>query len=175
MEMKNKISAIAAFCIPLGLIFSFGFSQPVGGNRSKPNVIVILTDDMGFSDIGCFGSEIKTPNIDRLASHGVAFTQFYNTARCSPTRASLLTGLYPHQAGMGHLSTENFNEAGYTDDLSKNAVTLAEVFQQAGYATYMSGKWHVAKNLSKSGDRSNWPCQRGFQRFFGTLNGSGSF
>lgn len=173
--MKIKISTIAVLFIPLGLVFSHAFSQPVAGSSNKPNVIVILTDDMGFSDIGCFGSEIKTPNIDRLASHGVAFTQFYNTARCSPTRASLLTGLYPHQAGMGHLSSENFNEAGYTDDLSRNAVTLAEVFQQAGYATYMSGKWHVAKNLGKSGDQSNWPCQRGFQRFFGTLNGSGSF
>jgi arylsulfatase len=76
---------------------------------------------------------------------------------------------------MGHLSTENYKEAGYTDDLSKNAVTMAEVFQQAGYATYMAGKWHIAKNISKQGDQSNWPCQRGFQRFFGTLNGSGSF
>ena len=141
----------------------------------KPNVIVILTDDMGYSDIGCFGSEIRTPNLDRLAANGLAFTKFYNTARCSPSRASLLTGLYPHQAGMGHLSTENFKEPGYTDDLSKNAVTMAEVFQQAGYATYMTGKWHIAKSISKQGDQSNWPCQRGFQRFFGTLNGSGSF
>ena len=95
----------------------------------KPNVIVILTDDMGYSDIGCFGSEIRTPNLDRLAANGLAFTKFYNTARCSPSRASLLTGLYPHQAGMGHLSTENFKEPGYADDLSKNAVTMAEVFQ----------------------------------------------
>lgn len=144
-------------------------------SSKKPNVIVILTDDMGYSDIGCFGSEISTPNIDRLAGNGVRFTQFYNTARCSPTRASLLTGLYPHQAGMGHLSTENFKEPGYTDDLSKNAVTMAEVFQQAGYATYMTGKWHVSKSITKEGDKSNWPMQRGFQRFFGTLNGSGSF
>jgi arylsulfatase len=141
----------------------------------RPNVIVILTDDMGFSDIGCFGSEIRTPNIDKLAANGLRFTHFYNTARCSPSRASLLTGLYPHQAGMGHLSTENFIEPGYTDDLSKNAVTMAEVFQQAGYATYMTGKWHIAKSMATQGDQSNWPCQRGFQRFFGTLNGSGSF
>jgi len=141
----------------------------------KPNVIVILTDDMGYSDVGCFGSEIKTPNIDRLAQNGLSFTHFYNTGRCSPTRASLLTGLYPHQAGMGHLSTENYKELGYVDDLSKNAVTLAEVFKQAGYATYMTGKWHIAKNLKKEGDKSNWPCQRGFERYFGTLNGSGSY
>ncbi len=142
---------------------------------SKPNVIVILTDDMGYSDIGCYGSEIRTPNIDRLASNGLRFTQFYNTARCSPSRASLLTGLYPHQAAMGHLSTENFAQPGYADDLSKQAVTLAEVFKEAGYSTYMTGKWHVSKNMKASGDMSNWPIQRGFQRYFGTLNGSGSF
>lgn len=143
--------------------------------QKKPNVIVILTDDMGYSDIGCFGSEIKTPNIDKLAKNGLSFTHFYNTARCSPTRASLLTGLYPHQAGMGHLSSENYSEQGYVDDLSKNAVTLAEVFNNNGYATYMTGKWHISKNIGKSTDSSNWPCQRGFQRFFGTLNGSGSY
>lgn len=144
-------------------------------NSQRPNIIIILTDDMGYSDIGCFGSEIKTPNIDRLAGNGLRFTHFYNTARCSPTRASLLTGLYPHQAGMGHLATENFPEEGYKDDLSKNAVTMAEVFGNAGYATYMTGKWHISKNISANGDRSNWPIQRGFQRFFGTLNGSGSY
>jgi arylsulfatase len=143
--------------------------------NKKPNIIVILTDDMGFSDIGCYGSEINTPNIDRLANNGVRFSHFYNTARCSPSRASLLTGLYPHQAGMGHLSTENFTEPGYVDDLSKNAVTMAEVFKSAGYSTYMTGKWHIAKNLVNQNDISNWPIQRGFQRFFGTLNGSGSF
>ena len=145
------------------------------GAPEKPNILVILTDDMGYSDIGCYGSEINTPNIDKLAANGIRFTHFYTTPRCSPTRASLLTGLYSHQAGMGHLSTENFTQAGYVDDLSKNAVTMAEVFQQAGYATYMTGKWHIAKNTKKEGDRTNWPLQRGFQRFFGTLNGSGSY
>jgi arylsulfatase A-like enzyme len=156
-------------------VCQYASAQAPSNNLNKPNVIVILTDDIGFSDIGCFGSEIRTPNIDKLAGNGIRFTHFYNTARCSPSRASLLTGLYPHQAGMGHLSTENFKEPGYVDDLSKNAVTMAEVFQQAGYATYMAGKWHVAKSITKAGDKSNWPCQRGFQRFFGTLNGSGSF
>ena len=163
-------------CLLLAFVCTNQFSLKAQKRTvKKPNVIVILTDDMGYSDIGCFGSEIRTPNLDRLAANGLAFTKFYNTARCSPSRASLLTGLYPHQAGMGHLSTENFKEPGYTDDLSKNAVTMAEVFQQAGYATYMTGKWHIAKSISKQGDQSNWPCQRGFQRFFGTLNGSGSF
>jgi arylsulfatase A-like enzyme len=141
----------------------------------KPNILVILSDDMGYSDIGCFGSEINTPNLDRLAKNGVRFTQFYNTARCSPSRASLLTGLYPHQANMGHLSSENYNEPGYGDDLSNNSVTLAQVLKMNGYATYMTGKWHLAKEMTQNGDRSNWPCQRGFDRFFGTLNGSGSY
>lgn len=130
---------------------------------------------MGYSDIGCFGSEIKTPNIDRLAFNGLRFTQFYNTARSSPTRASLLTGLYPHQAGMGHLANQNFPEPGYNDDLSPNAVTIAEVLGKEGFSTYMAGKWHVSKDIEMDGNKSNWPCQRGFQRFFGTLNGSGSY
>jgi arylsulfatase A-like enzyme len=145
------------------------------GNQKKPNIIVILSDDIGYSDIGCFGSEIRTPNIDRLANNGVRFTQFYNTARSSPSRAALLTGLYPHQAGMGNLSTENFKEPGYADDLSKNAVTIAEVLKKAGYSTYMTGKWHLAKDMTEKGDKSNWPLQRGFDRYFGTLNGSGSY
>ena len=150
-------------------------TQSSPSKNRKPNIIVILSDDMGFSDIGCYGSEINTPNIDLLAKNGVRFSHFYNTARCSPSRASLLTGLYPHQAGMGHLSTENYTEEGYVDDLSKNAVTMAEVFKSSGYATYMTGKWHIAKDIVHQNDQSNWPMQRGFQRYFGTLNGSGSF
>lgn len=157
------------------MVLGATYSQPQKANTKKPNVMVILTDDMGFSDIGCFGSEIKTPNIDKLAANGISFTHFYNTARCSPSRAALMTGLYPHQAGMGFLSNYNFDEEGYVDDLSKNAVTMAEVFKQAGYATYMSGKWHMNKEKSIPNDRSNWPLQRGFDRFFGTLIGSGSF
>ncbi len=168
-SIKGTPLLLICFIFPLVSIFAQKSSV------KKPNVIVILTDDMGYSDIGCFGSEIKTPNIDKLAKNGLSFTHFYNTARCSPTRASLLTGLYPHQAGMGHLATENYKETGYADDLSKNAVTMAEVFQSAGYATYMTGKWHIAKNLGRTTDSSNWPCQRGFQRYFGTLNGSGSY
>jgi len=170
---KNNLAA----WLLLGVCLTVQTPRLWGQHRasSKPNVIVILTDDMGYSDIGCYGSEIRTPNIDRLATNGLRFTQFYNTARCSPSRASLLTGLYPHQAAMGHLSTENFAQPGYADDLSKQAVTLAEVFKEAGYSTYMTGKWHVSKNMKTSGDMSNWPIQRGFQRYFGTLNGSGSF
>ncbi len=176
----NKLSRIEPTLLSFLRLIAFIslFVYPAQGQNTstqKPNILVILTDDMGYSDVGCFGSEIQTPNIDRLAGNGLRFTHFYNTARCSPTRASLLTGLYPHQASMGHLSTENFKEPGYTDDLSKSAVTMAEVFQQAGYATYMTGKWHIAKSMKPDGDKSNWPLQRGFQRYFGTLNGSGSY
>ena len=172
-KRRDRLITGIIICFFLFAVTSNSLSQITKGK--KPNVIVILSDDMGYSDIGCFGSEISTPHLDKLAMNGLRYTQFYNTARCSPSRASLLTGLYPHQAGMGHLSTENFPEPGYADDLSKQAVTMAEVFRLGGYATYMVGKWHIAKNLTPQGDRSNWPMQRGFQRFFGTLNGSGSF
>jgi len=148
----------------------------------QPNIIVILADDIGYSDIGSYGSEIRTPNLDRLASEGVRFTHFYNTARCSPSRASLLTGLYPHQAAMGHLATRPlWDEAGYLDDLNKNTATIAEVLRDAGYSTYMTGKWHLygmnASNLPSGSDidTTNWPMQRGFDRFFGHLSGSCSY
>ncbi len=159
----------------ISLIPAAVFSQNSQTTLKKPNILVILGDDMGYSDLGCFGSEIKTPNLDRLASNGVRFTQFYNTARCSPSRASLLTGLYPHEANMGNLASENYTEPGYGDDLSKNSVTLAQILKKAGYATYMTGKWHIAKDISPKGNKGNWPLQRGFDRYFGTLNGSGSY
>ena len=173
--MKNSCCHTVLFLVLMSLVAEMATSQSKKMSSKKPNVIVILTDDMGYSDIGCFGSEINTPNIDKLADNGIRFTHFYNTARCSPSRASLMTGLYPHQAGMGFLSNYNYEEAGYIDDLSKNAVTMAEVFKQTGYATYMSGKWHLNKEKSIPNDRSNWPLQRGFDRFFGMLIGSGSF
>lgn len=145
----------------------------------KPNIIVIMTDDVGYSDIGCFGGEIHTPTLDSLALGGVRLTQFYNTARCCPTRASLLTGLYAHQAGIGHMVDDWSTKVGeaYAGDLSKKAVTLAEAMKTAGYATYMTGKWHVTKKTKPEGDgdKHNWPLQRGFDRFYGTIHGAGSF
>jgi arylsulfatase len=138
----------------------------------KPNIVVILADDMGFSDIAPYGGEIRTPNLSGLASKGVRFTQFYNTARCCPTRASLLTGLYPHQAGVGHMVDNPKPFPGYVGDLSRNAVTVAEVLKQAGYGTYMAGKWHVTPVTSS---KHNWPCQRGFDRFYGIIHGAASF
>lgn len=143
---------------------------------TKPNIIVILSDDMGFSDIGCYGGEIATPNLDALAKGGVRFSQFYNTARCCPTRASLLTGLHPHQAGIGHMMDDKGLE-GYRGTLNRRCVTIAEALRPAGYRTYVTGKWHVTPGQSakKLEDHSNWPLQRGFDRFYGTIHGAGSF
>ncbi len=141
-------------------------------DHQKPNVIVILNDDMGFSDIGCYGGEVETPNLDTLALNGLRYSQFYNTARCSPSRASLLTGLHPHQTGIGVL-TYDMGPEGYVGNLSKNAVTIPEVLKGAGYSTYMSGKWHIASSLHEPSDA--WPTRRGFDEFYGTIIGAGSF
>src|ERR1043165_5902063 len=105
----------------------------------RPNILLIMSDDMGFSDLGCYGSEIQTPTLDALAQNGIRFTQFYNMARCCPTRASLLTGLYPHQAGVGHM-TEDRGLDGYRGALNRQSVTIAEVMRSAAYRTYMCGK-----------------------------------
>lgn len=125
--------------------------------QNKPNIIVILVDDMGFADLGCYGSEIPTPNLDALARDGVRFRQFYNTARCCPTRATLLTGLYAHQAGVGHM-VEDKGLPGYSGHLNDQCATMAEVLGPAGYFTIMCGKWHVGQNLGVV------PWKRGFER-----------
>lgn len=140
--------------------------------RTSPNIVLILADDMGFSDIGCYGGEIETPHLDRLARQGTRFTQFYNTARCTPSRASLVTGLHPHQVGIGIL---NFDDSpdGYPGNLSEHCVTVAEALSSKGYATYMSGKWHLASDMETPNEA--WPTRRGFDRFYGTLEGAGSF
>ena len=142
---------------------------------SRPNIVVILADDMGFSDAHFMGSEIDTPNLDKLAAGGVTFTQFYNTARCCPTRASLLTGLYPHQAAFGWMAGHTSDFPGYRDELSHDAVTIAEVLKTAGYATYMTGKWHITSHQMPEGPKDNWPRQRGFDRYYGTIMGGGSY
>jgi len=139
----------------------------------RPNIVLVLADDMGFSDLGCYGSEIPTPNIDRLANDGLRFTQFYNTARCCPTRASLLTGLHPHQAGVGHM-TANLGSPAYQGDLNFECVTIAEVLRSAGYHTLMAGKWHVTPVGPKQSNH-NWPLQRGFERYYGGILGGGSY
>ena len=139
--------------------------------KARPNIIIIFADDMGFSDIGCYGSEIDTPNINALADRGVRFTQTYNCARCCPSRASLLTGLYPHQAGIGHMIYD-LGHPGYKGSLNNNSVTIAEVLKSAGYRTAISGKWHVCKPEL---DNPSTPKRRGFDRFYGTLKGGGSY
>jgi arylsulfatase len=136
--------------------------------QSRPNVVVILADDMGYSDLGCYGGEIHTPNLDALAAGGLRFTQFYNAARCCPTRASLLTGLYPHQAGVGAM-VGNQGTPAYQGYLTDRSVTIAEVLKAAGYRTYMSGKWHVGDK------KGHWPLDRGFERYFGLINGASNF
>jgi len=142
----------------------FAMSAPLAwaqatNNTARPNIVVILVDDMGWSDIGSYGGEIPTPNLDALAAKGVRFTQFYNTARCSPSRASLLTGLYPHQAGMGHLDNiVREGSSGTTGRLNEHCVTMAEVLREAGYFTAMAGKWHLGQQNGTP------PWQRGFDR-----------
>ncbi|MCD6304368.1 MAG: arylsulfatase [Planctomycetes bacterium] len=145
-------------------------------HAKRPNIVLIMADDMGFSDIGCYGGEIRTPNIDGLAREGLRFTEFYNTARCCPTRASLITGLYPHQTGVGHMMGDR-HLPGYRGDLNRNCMTIAEVLRLAGYRTYMTGKWHVTRFIHPrtDADKHNWPLQRGFDRFFGTIHGAGSY
>jgi|688.fasta_scaffold06517_6 arylsulfatase A-like enzyme len=131
---------------------------------SRPNIIVILVDDMGFSDLGCHGGEIPTPHLDALAANGLRFSQCYNTARCCPTRASLLTGLSSHQAGVGHM-TDDEHLPGYRGRLNDECVTIAEVLGDAGYFTCMAGKWHVGQNHGVA------PWNRGFQRSVNPASG----
>lgn len=149
--------------------------------QERPNVVLILVDDMGYSDIGCYGGEILTPNIDELASKGVRFSQFYNTSRSCPTRASLMTGLYQHQTGIGHMSEDplkipnqkspnDWGVSGYKGFLNRNCVTIAEVLREEGYHTYMTGKWHLGMH-----GEEKWPLQRGFERFYGILAGACSY
>ncbi|MEJ7691485.1 arylsulfatase [Daejeonella sp.] len=156
--------------------------------NKRPNIILIMADDLGYSDLGCYGGEIETPNLDYLATNGIRFTQFYNTSRCCPSRASLLTGLYNHQAGIGEMS-ENRNLPGYQGHLGDNAVTIAEVLKGSGYNTAMTGKWHVSNTIVQDDPKAQlkwlnhqayhpffspveqYPTNRGFDKFFGTLWG----
>ncbi len=150
----------------------------------RPNIILILADDMGYSDLGCYGSEIRTPNLDGLAAGGLRFSQMYNSARCCPSRASLLTGLNPHQTGVGHMM-DALGPPSYQGHLNENCATIAEVLRTAGYRTYMSGKWHVGGRYDLLDD-NDWerqkgdpghpiPTQRGFDRFYGIVAGSANY
>ncbi len=138
------------------------FAGVADGKTDKPNILVVLADDLGYSDLGCYGGEIRTPNLDALAAQGARFTQAYNSSRCCPSRASLLTGLYPHQAGIGRMAGGSGALPGYKGRLSERCVTLAEVLGGAGYGTYACGKWHVGEP---------GPIARGFEEFYGYTHG----
>ena len=137
-----------------------------------PNIVIVLADDLGFADLGCYGSEIDTPNLDRLAASGLQFTNFHVTPMCSPTRAALLTGVNPHRAGAGHVANSDPGFPGYAAEMADDVATAAEVFRDAGYTTLAVGKWHLTKDsdLSDAGPRQSWPCQRGFDRYYGVLD-----
>jgi arylsulfatase A-like enzyme len=153
------------------IVSSPGYSQKkkVQPADSKPNIVLILADDLGFSDIGSYGSEIQTPNLDRLAQEGIRFRQFYNNAICAPTRASLLSGQYQHTAGMGYFNI-NLGTPAYQGFLSKQSVSLAEVLKESGYSTLLSGKWHVGDDST-----SQWPRKRGFDHFYGNIGGASDY
>lgn len=170
MKSLNRLPIIITLFFSTLLIF-ISCSNPAKqkNKTSTPNIILIMADDMGYSDIGCYGGEVQTPNLDRLAGEGLRFTQFYNAARCCPTRASLLTGIYPHEAGMGGMVNPPKGHAdnkAYQGFLNDNCVTLAEVMKMAGYYTAMSGKWHVGE------ERPHWPVDRGFDNYFGLISGA---
>jgi arylsulfatase A-like enzyme len=176
--------------LTVGCGLLLGAAMPALSAPKRPNVVLILADDMGFSDLGCYGGEIHTPNIDKMASQGIRFAQFYNMARCCPTRASLLTGLYPHQAGIGDMNQKLDKKPAYDGELNDNGVTIAEVLRDAGYHTAMVGKWHLVhltiatlpekqakaaldfkSDVPISPSKANWPCNRGFEEHWGTIPG----
>ena len=150
--MKVLFSSLIVLFLPLAVF---------GGEKRKPDIVVILADDAGYSDFGCYGGEIETPVLDALAANGLRFSQFYNTGRCCPSRASLLTGVYPHQAGMGHMARDR-GLASYRGTILPHVPTLAEHLQKGGYRTMMTGKWHLGTKPAQS------PIARGFDRFYGT-------
>lgn len=169
LQMIKKIIVPLIFLVAqTNLVFAMNTEDKNTQDKNRPNIVIILADDLGFADIGSYGAEINTPNLDRLADNGLRMTQFYSTARCSPSRASLLTGLYPHQAGISVLDGD-WGIPEYQGYLSKNSVTLAEVLNDAGYNSYISGKWHVGK------DEGHWPLDRGFERYYGLIDGASNF
>lgn len=142
-----------------------------------PNIVIVLADDLGFSDVSCYGSEIATPAIDALADAGVRYSNFHVTPLCSPTRAALLTGLNSHAAGMGFVANADPGFPGYASELPANQPSLAEVLKANGYATMAVGKWHLCReqDLSVAGDNHSWPLQRGFDQFYGILEALTNF
>ena len=180
-ELRGYVKkAYSGFKGKVGKIFSTSepdWPVPPTAPPGSPNVLVMLVDDLGFSDLGCFGSEIDTPSINTLAAEGVRYTNFHVNPMCSPTRASLLTGLNSHMAGMGHVAHFDPGFPGYAMELRENAVTMGDIFQSNGWASLMVGKWHLCKDsqLSEAGPKHSWPLQKGFERFYGILGGFTNF
>ena len=186
MNISSSISVIAVTLMVYSC--SSNRSTKPAVPEKRPNVILILADDLGYSDIGCYGGEVQTPNLDYLASNGLRFTSFYNTSRCCPTRASLLTGLYNQQAGIGEMTTDR-KAPGYRGYLTENTVTIAEVLKTAGYRTGMTGKWHVSNTIEQPTKEEHlkwlnhqashpyfspveqYPASRGFEKYFGNIFG----
>jgi len=182
--MKNVFFKIGIIIFGLILLSGFDFVRVNVENKrtrkhkdNRPDIILIMSDDMGYSDLGSYGSNISTPNLDKLAQTGVKYTQFYNQARCVPTRASLMTGLYPHQTGLGWMSAVDSHLPGYRGRLNDHSVTIAQVVKEVGYSTYVVGKWHLTyvKNTREDRPKNNWPLQRGFDKFYGILKGAANY
>ncbi len=163
MNVLRRTLAWAVVALPL-----LGASIVAAEEPQRTNIVLIMADDLGFSDLGCYGGEIDTPNLDRLARNGLRFTQFYNLGRCCPTRAALLTGLYPHQAGVGDMEPD-LGEPEYQGYLNDRCVTIAEALRPHGYRTVLAGKWNVGYQ------RPQWPVDRGFDRHFGLLRGASDY
>ena len=167
-------SSLACFC--LATLTTCASTVQTEATPARPNIVIVLVDDMGISDIGPYGGEIETPTLDMLSAGGMRFSQFRNTARCCPTRAMLMTGLQPHQAGIGWMTLGPNQQPkperppAYQGFLNEHCVTLAEVLNSAGYATFMTGKWHLGRH-----DASLWPEQQGFDRFWGSISGAFNF
>jgi arylsulfatase len=177
--MKRKERFLALFSAIVLILVALAFlstqkMQPASKPKQddRPNIIYIMADDMGYSDLGCYGSEVATPNLDLLAEQGVKFRTFYNNARCCPTRATLLTGQYPHVAGMGDMVSmpqSAIIPGSYQGFIDPSYPTVAESLKKAGYDTYMTGKWHVGER------KEHWPLKRGFDHYFGLISGASSF
>ncbi|MBD0688230.1 arylsulfatase [Streptomyces sp. CBMA123] len=157
---------------------TFRESTPAWPSRTRPregapNIVVVLIDDMGYSDIGPFGSEIPTPTLDRLAATGVKLANYHTMPLCSPARAALLTGLNPHRVGYSFVANADPGFPGYGMEVAGDIPTLAELLHDAGYATYAVGKWHLTRDSASNAanDRSNWPLQKGFDQYYGVLEG----
>ena len=180
MTNEDPTRAYAGFKGRVGRIHST--STPAWPDRptapdGAPNILVMLCDDLGYADLGCYGSEIDTPHLDRLADEGLRYTNFHVNPMCSPTRASLLTGLNPHMAGVATVCHSDPGFPGYSAAIRDDAVTMAEALRDSGWATLMVGKWHLCpdNSLSEAGSRTAWPCQRGFDRYYGFLDGFTNF